>query len=343
MAEPAAQTGLACPKCRTHLAPSLLACPVCRQLVHAENLKELAAKADLAESQMDYAAALGLWRESLALLPVESRQYIQVMAKVQSVSRQVDAHHGAADRSASRSWLKGTTGMGTLGLIAWKFKFILGFLLTKGKLLLLGLTKAGTLWSMLASFGLYWSLWGWRFGLGLVASIYVHEMGHVAALQNYGIKASAPTFIPGLGAMVRMHQHPASPMENARVGLAGPMWGTAAALAVYAIFAITHFSGFAAVARVGAWINLFNLLPIMPLDGGRGFQALARKQRWIAAASIAAAWWFTGEGLLLLLLVGAVAQGMKKSPADLPDPASLTQYVSVVAVLSWMCTIKVPA
>ncbi len=343
MTEPAFQTDLACPECRTHIAPSLLACPVCHQLVHSEDLKKLAVKADRAESQKNYVAALGLWRESLALLPAESRQYNQVLTRVQSISRHVDAHPTAEGQSESRSWIKGFTGIGTLGLVLWKFKFLLGFMLTKGKLLLLGLTKAGTLWSMLASFALYWSLWGWRFGLGIVASIYVHEMGHVAALRNFGIKASAPTFIPGLGAMVRMHQHPASPMENARVGLAGPLWGTAAALAAYGIYGMTHMAGFAAIARAGAWINLFNLLPIMPLDGGRGFQALARKQRWIAAAAIAAAWWFSGEGLLLLLLIAAAVHAVKKTTSDPPDPVSLCQYVGLVAVLSWMCSIKVPA
>jgi len=69
--------------------------------------------------------------------------------------------------------------------------------LGKGKLLLLGLTKSTTLFTMLLSMGVYWTAWGWRFALGLVLSIYVHEMGHVAALQRYGIKATAPMFIPG--------------------------------------------------------------------------------------------------------------------------------------------------
>lgn len=343
MAEPASQPDLACSKCRTHIAPSLLACPVCHQLVHSEDLKKLAGKADQAESQGDYVCALELWRECLVLLPAESTQYKQVMSRIQAISRHVDAHPASSQPSASRSWIKGTAGIGSLGLLLWKFKFILGFVITKGKLLLLGLTKAGTLWSMLASFGLYWSLWGWKFGLGLVASIYVHEMGHVAALRKFGIKASPPTFIPGVGAMVRMQQHPASPVENARVGLAGPLWGLGAALVSYAAFGMTHLAGFAAVARVGAWINLFNLLPILPLDGGRGFQSLTRIQRWIAAASIAAAWWLSGEGLLLLLLIGAVVLAVKKGAADQSDAVSLYQYVGLVGVLSWMCMIKVPA
>src|SRR5439155_143942 len=83
---------------------------------------------------------------------------------------------------------------------------------------LLGLTKASTLFTMLLSAGVYWAAWGWKFALGVVLSIYVHEMGHVQALQRYGIKATAPMFIPGVGAVVRLKQYPASP-RDARVGL----------------------------------------------------------------------------------------------------------------------------
>lgn len=342
----------ACPKCGTHIAPSLLVCPVCRQLVHSGRLKQLADKASRAESKKEYVAALSFWREALSLLPPTSKQYGQVMAAVQSLSRHVDTstagsevsidEKDSADQPAPRSWLKGATGIGSIGLVLWKFKFIIGFVLTKGKLLLMGLTKAGTFWSMLASFGLYWGIWGWKFGLGLVASIYVHEMGHVSALRKFGIKATAPTFIPGLGAVVRMKQHPATPIENARVGLAGPIWGLGAALAAYAVFLITNIVGFAAIAEVGAWINLFNLLPVLPLDGGRGFQALTNKQRWMAAIAIGAAWFLTSEGLLLLLLIGAVVYALKKETDVQPDPVSLWQYIGLVAVLSWMCMIGVP-
>ena len=70
----------------------------------------------------------------------------------------------------------------------------------KAKALLLGLTKGTTLLTMLLSLGVYWSMWGWPLRLGLVLSIYVHEMGHVIALARYGFRATAPMFIPGLGA-----------------------------------------------------------------------------------------------------------------------------------------------
>jgi len=104
---------------------------------------------------------------------------------------------------------------------------------SKGKLLLLGLTKISTLASMLAFFAVYWSLFGWRFALGFVMSIYIHEMGHVMALRRYNIAASAPMFIPFFGAFVRMKQYPGNVGEDARVGLAGPIWGLGSAVAAW--------------------------------------------------------------------------------------------------------------
>src|SRR6185436_1424348 len=101
----------------------------------------------------------------------------------------------------------------------------------------------------------------------------------------------------------RLKQRPVSPREDARVGLAGPLWGLAAALVAFGI----HLAGggpiWAAIARIGAWINLFNLLPFGPLDGGRAFGALSRGQRFAIACWIGGVWAFTREGLLLLLLI----------------------------------------
>ena len=92
---------------------------------------------------------------------------------------------------------------------------------------------------MMASFGVYWTVFGGWFALGFVLSIYIHEMGHVAALMRYGVKASAPLFIPGVGAMIRLKQGFIDPREDARVGLAGPIWGCAAALVCAATYLIT--------------------------------------------------------------------------------------------------------
>jgi Zn-dependent protease len=218
---------------------------------------------------------------------------------------------------------------------------VLLFAVTKGKLLLLGLTKAGTVLSMAASFGVYWAVWGWRFALGLVASIYVHEMGHVAAMRRYGIEATAPMFLPGLGAMVRSKQYPVDPVENARVALAGPLWGLGAALAAYAAFWITGLGVLAAVAHVSAWINLFNLLSVPPLDGGKAFSALTEGQRWVLVAVIAVALASTGERLLILLLIAAVIRAMAGRGGSRADTRTLAEFAVLVAALSAMCLIQV--
>src|SRR6185295_6272463 len=123
---------------------------------------------------------------------------------------------------------------GAVGALLAKFKWVVLFLLGKGKILLAGLLKAPTFLSMALALGVYATAFGWKFALGLVVSIYVHEMGHVVWLRRYGIPATAPMFVPGLGAFVRLNQRPATVGEDARVGLAGPVWGAAAAIGALA-------------------------------------------------------------------------------------------------------------
>ena len=236
----------------------------------------------------------------------------------------------------------GVAGLGALGLLAWKFKFIAFLLLTKAKFLLLGLTKASTFFSMFLSLGVYWTAFGWKFALGLVVSIYVHEMGHVAALRRYGFRATAPMFIPGLGAVIRLQQHPTNPVEDARVGLAGPIWGLGAALAALGVYLVTDWPSWLAIARIGAWINLFNLTPVWQLDGARGFSSMNRSQRWLAVTAIATAWFFTAQEMLLLLLAAGCYQALAVAAPAKPDRAGLIQYVVLVAVLSAMCLLAVP-
>ena len=290
----------ACGGCGTGLAPSLLSCPACHRLVHSERLKELAARAETAETQDDVHGALTAWRASLDLLPPVSRQHARVSERIARLSVAAESARAASPPSGRWKWL---AGLGPVGLLVWKFKFLLAAVLSKGKLLLLGLTKLGTLGSMLTTVALYWTQWGLWFADGLVASIYIHEMGHVAALRRYGIAASAPMFIPGLGALVRLKQAPVNPREDARIGLAGPAWGLGAAI-VAAVAGLAAESRLAfAVAHTAAWINLFNLMPVWQLDGGRAYRALSTSEKWLAAAAIGVGWAITGDGLVLLVLL----------------------------------------
>ena len=128
--------------------------------------------------------------------------------------------------------------------------------------------------SMIVSIGAYALLGGWWFGVGLVALIFVHEMGHVLALRRQGIPASAPLFIPFMGAVIGMKKMPANAWREAEVALAGPLLGSLGAAAVWAAGSYFHSHFLIALAFVGFFINLFNLIPVVPLDGGRAVAAL---------------------------------------------------------------------
>lgn len=330
-----------CQGCGTELGPRLLTCPSCHRLVHARELQRLAKEAEAATASNAPVQALETWRRALDLLPPASSQHAQVLAKVEALSRQVDAsgalkaEAAAVEQEKQKSSMpKALAALGTFGLLLWKFKFALVFLLGKGKLLLLGLTKASTVFSMLLALSVYWAMWGWAFALGLVASIYVHEMGHVAALRRLGMQASAPMFIPGLGAFVRLKQSPVDAREDARVGLAGPIWGLGAVVVFFVAALLTGWKSLGAIAHAGAWINLFNLVPVWTLDGGRGFRALSRQQRWLAVAVIGAAWFFTAEGLLVLLLLAAGFQALAMPAEEKGDTRATVEYGVLVAALS---------
>jgi Zn-dependent protease len=153
-----------------------------------------------------------------------------------------------------------------LGILIWKLKFVFAAIF-KFKIF----ATAGT---MAVSIGAYALLWGWKFGVAIVLLILVHELGHVLELRRQGVPASAPLFIPFLGAVVGMKQLPADAWREAQVALAGPILGSAGAALVWAAGEAYDSEFLVAMAFVGFFINLFNLLPIVPLDGGRAVAAL---------------------------------------------------------------------
>ena len=153
-----------------------------------------------------------------------------------------------------------------------------GLLLAKFKglaLLLLKVKFVGTALTMLVSIGVYALLFPVWFAVGIVALIWVHEMGHVLQLKREGIKASAPMFIPLLGAFVAMKQMPKDALAEARVGLAGPVLGTLGGLATLGLYAATENPVFLGLAYFNSLINLLNLAPLLPLDGGRAVGAMS--------------------------------------------------------------------
>ena len=325
---PPAPAAAVCTGCGSQLAAGLLGCPACGRLVHGEELRRLAAEAEAATEAGDRARAAELWHRALTLLPPRTAQHDAIAARIGALGPLDVAAPGKAKPHGSH----GAAKVGALGVAA------LVFILTKAKLLVLGLTKMSTLLSMLAFLGVYWSLFGWKFAAGIVVSIYIHEMGHVAALRRSGIPASAPLFIPGLGAFVRLHMSPPDARTDARIGLAGPVWGLGAAVAAYLAYLATGAPIWAAITHVGAFLNLFNLIPIWQLDGGRGFNALTRTHRGVAAAFVAGAWAVSHEGMLFLLLLGAGWQLFQPAPEQ-EDNVALGTYLFLVAALTGLMMI----
>jgi Zn-dependent protease len=150
------------------------------------------------------------------------------------------------------------------------------------------LTTSGTALDSVAAYSL---LWGWRFAIGFVVLLFVHEMGHVIALRREGIKASAPMFIPFMGALISAKSLGGNALAEARVGLAGPILGSLGAAVVAIAGAVAGSDLLLALGYVGFFLNLFNLLPVVPLDGGR------------AMAAMAPAMWFVGLAALVALLL----------------------------------------
>ena len=165
-----------------------------------------------------------------------------------------------------------------------------GFAVVKFGGLLLKLKVVTTGVSMAVSIAAYAWIWGLPFAVGFVLLIFVHELGHVLELRRQGVPASAPLFIPFLGAVIGMKELPDDAWKEARVALAGPILGSVGAAALWAVGEATGSELLVALAFVGFFLNLFNLIPIVPLDGGR------------AAAALHPAIWFLG----LLMMVGLV-------------------------------------
>ena len=320
-----------CAQCGTELAPTMLSCPVCNALVHAGRLKELAASAQSLAAEGKLEDARDTWQRALELLPPSSQQHAVITGRVSELTQRIATAPTTRRRTPAGGpwWKRAAAALVIVGVFA----------LGKLKFLLLGLSKASTFFSMFAFFGLYWSQFGWALAAGLVLSIYIHEMGHVAELRRLGIAAGAPLFIPGIGALVLLKQRIDDPATDARVGLAGPVWGLGAGLVAYGVYRVTGAPLWGAIAQLTGIINLFNLIPIWQLDGARGFHALSRWQRWVVVGALGAAFLLTNQGLLLLIGAVAVYRALQPSVVREPNLAALATFLVLIAALTWLATI----
>jgi Zn-dependent protease len=177
-----------------------------------------------------------------------------------------------------------------------------GLLLVLPKLKLL--TTSGTMLVSVAAYSLFWGL---PFAVGFVLLLLIHELGHVIQLRREGVKASAPLFIPFFGAFINARLLDGNALKEARVGLAGPILGTLGAAALIPVWLLTGNEFWAALAFTGFFLNLLNLVPVVPLDGGRAMAAMA-PWAWLAGLAViaAAAIAFPNPVILIILLLAGM-------------------------------------
>jgi Zn-dependent protease len=223
-------------------------------------------------------------------------------------------HPGSGRGSGWRERLRKVGGPIAAGLV---------LLATKGKAILLLLPKLKiftTSASMLVSIAAYAWIWGWAFAVGFVLLLLLHELGHVIQLRREGVEASAPMFIPFLGAVIAAKSMGEDAAAEARVGLAGPILGSIATLVPLGIWLATGEEFWQALAYVGFFINLLNLLPVLPLDGGRAMAALS-PWMWFAgfAGLVALTFIFPNPILLLVLIFGGIETWRRWKGRNTPE------------------------
>ncbi len=162
--------------------------------------------------------------------------------------------------------------------------------------------------SAVVSFAVYWLLLGWQFGLGFMALLLVHEMGHFVVIRAKGMPAGLPIFIPMLGAFVTMRRAPATVRDEAEIALAGPLAGTVGGVICLIAYWQTGLSVLLPLAYFSFYINLLNLIPVGPLDGARVTAAISKWIWPIGLLGVALGAWYTRDILLIILGIFGVFQ-----------------------------------
>jgi Zn-dependent protease len=187
------------------------------------------------------------------------------------------------------------TGIAGIAVLLFKFKFLIwGFLKTSLSMLLM-------IW-------VYSTIFGWRFAVGFVVLIFVHEMGHVIAAKWLGIPVSAPVFIPFMGAAIIMKQNPRDAWTEALMAYGGPLAGCIGSWICWYVAIQYHQPWMMAVASTSFVINLFNMIPIPPLDGGRICAAVSPWFWLIGLVLLVASviYFHTWQSLMSIMIIGLV-------------------------------------
>jgi len=287
-------------------------------LVHAEALERITSQARELENQSKPLEARERWLEALKLLPAESSQAEWVRDHARQLAL---AARSAAPAESRHKW---ASKLGPLAPLA--------IALSKAKVLL-AVFKLNFLLSLAAFIGVYWALYGPKFGLGFVALIFLHEMGHFIDVKRRGLPAEMPVFLPGLGAYVRWQALGVSRETRAAVSLAGPLAGFLAAAACGLLWWHTGNGIWAALARASAWLNVLNLIPVWVLDGGQAIAALDKQERvWLLTSCVALAL-LLGQSVFFLVALGAGYRIFTKDLPPQPSRATTAYFIGILAAL----------
>ncbi len=300
-----------CKRCAQELAPGALACDHCHALVHSEELERLADEAKALEANGELPQARQKWLTALQLLPPMSKQAEWIKRHAQALDAAPAPENNQWARQMGSAGPISALGTGSRSPVTPRFK-----------------------WTSLLSFAAFIAIYsfasGVKFGIGFTLLILIHEMGHFVDIKRRGLPADMPVFLPGLGAYVRW-QAMGVPLETrAQVSLAGPLAGLLASVACAALWWQTGDPFWASLARVGAALNLLNLIPVWALDGGQAALALSRMERialLIASVALALA---LKQNMFFLVALGA---GYRAFAGDLPPHPSRATTVYFVLVL----------
>ena len=193
------------------------------------------------------------------------------------------------------------------------------------------LASGGT---MLISLVVYGFIFGWRYAAGFIVLLFVHEMGHYIAARHKGLNVGLPTFIPFVGAWIELKDLPHDAETEAFVGLGGPLIGTVGATLCYLLARQTDTDWLLAVAYSGFFLNLFNLIPISPFDGGR-ITAVLSPRIWFLGVPILVALFFWRPSPMLILIALLAWPQLWKAIKYRKDSVEAQTYYAVPAAVKW--------
>jgi len=238
-------------------------------------------------------------------------------------------HRSSTPQQSSTSLLG---WLGSAALAVWAvFKY--------GLIFLVKIPAFATLFSALVSVGAYAIFYGPWFAVTLVVMILIHEMGHVVEIRRQGMQATAPVFIPFLGAAIFQREHPTTAVNQAKIGIAGPIAGTIGATAALVLFNATQDPIFLLAATIGFFLNLINMLPVWQLDGA---WVLAPVSPWfqvaglVAIALLAVVFHFVSALLIIIAVLGIQSARSAFRNARNPYYTSVSPQARLALFAAWL-------